>query len=60
MAGLVGHELYERRDLAVATDFREIIAIVLQSQFGLTTTQLSKIVPNGPRPGRQLTTLIRA
>ena len=58
--GLSGNELYEGRDLAVATDFREIIATVLQAQFGLTTTQLSKIVPNGPRPGRELTTLIRA
>jgi uncharacterized protein (DUF1501 family) len=58
--GLSGNELYEGRDLAVATDFREIIATILQSQFGLTTTQLSKIVPNGPRPGRELTKLIRA
>jgi len=46
--------------LAVATDFREIIATALQSQFELTTTQLSKIVPNGPRPSRELTTMIRA
>src|SRR6266542_3555299 len=58
--GLSGNELYEGRDLAVATDFREIIATVLQAQFGLTTTQISKVVPNAPRPGRELTALIRA
>jgi uncharacterized protein (DUF1501 family) len=58
-AGLSGNELYEGRDLAVATDFREIIATVLQAQFGLTSTQLSKVVPNGPRPSRELNGLIR-
>ena len=49
--GLSGNELYEGRDLAVATDFRDIIATVLQAQFGLTTTQISKVVPNTPSPG---------
>src|SRR5919198_2517914 len=32
--GLSGNELYEGRDLAVTTDFREVIAAVLESQFG--------------------------
>jgi uncharacterized protein (DUF1501 family) len=57
--GLSGNELYEGRDLAVATDFRQIIATVLEAQFGLTSTQLSKVVPNGPRPSRELNGLIR-
>jgi uncharacterized protein (DUF1501 family) len=57
--GLSGNELYEGRDLAVATDFRQIIATVLEAQFGLTSTQLSKVVPNGPRPSREVNGLIR-
>jgi uncharacterized protein (DUF1501 family) len=57
--GLSGNELYEGRDLAVATDFRQIIATVLEAQFGLTSTQLSKVVPNGPRPSREFNGLIR-
>jgi uncharacterized protein (DUF1501 family) len=48
--GLAVNELYEGRDLAVATDFREILVTVLQSQFGLTTTQLSKIVRQWTQP----------
>ena len=58
--GLSGNELYEGRDLAVTTDFREIVATVLQSQLGLTSSQLLKVVPNGPRPSRELSGLIRA
>ena len=57
--GLSGNALYEGRDLAVATDYREIIATVLEGQFGLTTTQLSRVLPNGPRPSRELTGLLR-
>ncbi len=57
--GLSGNALYEGRDLAVATDFREIITTVLQAQFGLTSSQLSKAIPNGPRPSRELSELIR-
>jgi len=58
--GLSGSELYEGRDLAVTTDFREIIATVLQSHFALTASQLAKVVPNGPRPSREISGLIRS
>ena len=57
--GLSANALYEGRDLAVATDFREIITIVLQAQFGLTSSQISKVLPNSPVPGRELSGLVR-
>jgi uncharacterized protein (DUF1501 family) len=50
--GLSANELYEGRDLAVTTDFREVIAAVLESQFGLSSTQLGKVIPTGPKPRR--------
>jgi uncharacterized protein (DUF1501 family) len=58
--GLSGDELYEGRDLAVTTDFRQVIAAVLESQFGLSSTQLGKIIPKGPKPSRDIKELIRA
>lgn len=57
--GLSGNELYEARDLAVTTDFREVISAVLESQFGLTSTQLDKVLPNGPKPSREMRELMR-
>jgi len=35
--------LYQGRDLAVTTDFREVIAAILEPQFGLSRTQLDKV-----------------
>ena len=58
--GLSGNELYEGRDLAVTTDFREIISVVLESQFGLTSTQLNKVIPHGPKPTRDAREMVRA
>ena len=57
--GLTGNELYEGRDLGIATDFREVISAVLETQFGLTTTQLMKVVPNGPKPTRDAREIFR-
>jgi uncharacterized protein (DUF1501 family) len=58
--GLSGNELYEGRDLAVTTDFREVISAVLEGQFGLTSAQLDKALPKGPKPSRQMREIIRA
>jgi uncharacterized protein (DUF1501 family) len=58
--GLSGSQLYEGRDLAVTTDFREIISAVLQAQFGLNSTQMEKVIPKAPKPGRDITEIIRA
>ncbi|MBI4524945.1 MAG: DUF1501 domain-containing protein [Deltaproteobacteria bacterium] len=58
--GLSGNELYEGRDLAITTDFREVISALLESQFGLTTTQLEKVVPKGPKPPREIREIFQA
>jgi len=58
--GLSGNELYEGRDLAVTTDFREVISVVLESQFGLTSSQLNKVIPRGPKPTRDTREMVRA
>jgi uncharacterized protein (DUF1501 family) len=47
--GLSGNNLYEGRDLAVTTDFREIITLALEAQFGLSTTQVFRVVPKAPK-----------
>jgi uncharacterized protein (DUF1501 family) len=57
--GLSGNELYEGRDLAVTTDFREVISAALEAQFGLTSAQLDKVVPKGPKPSRDMREMIR-
>ena len=57
--GLSGNELYEGRDLAVTTDFREIVSAVLESQFGLSSTQLGKVIPKGPKPSRDIREVVR-
>jgi uncharacterized protein (DUF1501 family) len=60
--GLSGNELYEGRDLAVTTDFRAVISAVLESQFGFSTstTQLNIVIPNGPKPSRDIREIMRA
>jgi uncharacterized protein (DUF1501 family) len=57
--GISGNELYEGRDLAITTDFRQVISTVLEAQFGLTSTQLGKVIPNAPRANQELRGLIR-
>ncbi len=49
--GLSGNELYEGRDLAVTTDFREIVSAVLESQFGLSSTGQSHPEGTEAEPG---------
>ncbi|MBF2014694.1 MAG: DUF1501 domain-containing protein [Rivularia sp. T60_A2020_040] len=44
--GLSKNQLYEGRDLAVTTDFRDVIGTVLQSHMNLEQAKLSKIFPN--------------
>ena len=58
--GISGNELYEGRDLAITTDFRQVISAVLEAQFSLTSTQLNKVIPNAPTESQGLRGLIRA
>jgi uncharacterized protein (DUF1501 family) len=46
--GLAPGDLYQERDLAVTTDFREPIAQVLRTHLGLSATQMRKIFPQMP------------
>ncbi|WP_254174949.1 DUF1501 domain-containing protein [Planktothrix pseudagardhii] len=44
--GLAKSELFEQRDLKVTTDFREVIAQILLSNFKLNSEQLLRVFPN--------------
>ncbi len=44
--GLSSDRLHEGRDLAVTTDFRDVISTVLQRHINLDKTSISKIFPN--------------
>jgi uncharacterized protein (DUF1501 family) len=46
--GLAKSALYQERDLAVATDFREPIGAVLRSHLGLTDAQVAQVFPGKP------------
>ncbi|MBY0402315.1 MAG: DUF1501 domain-containing protein [Cyanobacteria bacterium] len=43
--GLETEQLYEKRDLAVTTDFRTILSKILVEQFHLSPAQLSQVFP---------------
>jgi uncharacterized protein (DUF1501 family) len=51
--GLDAASLYEGRDLAVTTDFREVIAQVLEQRFRLADQQLAQVLP-GMRQRKRL------
>ena len=57
--GLSTGELYQERDLAVTTDFRDPLATVLKSHMGMQDDQLARIFPNHPVQHAALTGLIR-
>ncbi|MBV8452839.1 MAG: DUF1501 domain-containing protein [Deltaproteobacteria bacterium] len=58
--GLSPQHLYQERDLAVTTDFREPIAAVLSTHLGLGDSQISRVFPQRPRSSGHTATLIRA
>ena len=47
--GLEASALYQDRDLAITTDFRDIVADVLEQRFRLTDAQLAKVLPQMPK-----------
>jgi uncharacterized protein (DUF1501 family) len=49
--GLAAKQLYQGRDLAVTTDFRLVLATILERHLGLRGEQLDRIFPGMP-PGR--------
>ena len=58
--GLSTGELYQERDLAVTTDFREPLATVLKAHMGLQDAQLTRVFPGRPASSANLSGLIRA
>jgi uncharacterized protein (DUF1501 family) len=46
--GLATAQLYQRRDLAVTTDYRSVLATILERHLGLTDHQLAQIFPGLP------------
>jgi len=57
--GLSPGELYQERDLAVTTDFRDPLATVLKSHMSLHDAQLTKVFPGQPASSGSLSGLIR-
>ncbi len=58
--GLESQALYQNRDLAVTTDFRSIVATVLERHFRLSDTALERIFPAAPARGQGVDSLVRA
>lgn len=56
--GLADDQLYQNRDLAVTTDFRQVLASVLGRHLGLGDATLDKVFPGGPGGGTSLGGLI--
>jgi uncharacterized protein (DUF1501 family) len=58
--GLAEAQLYQRRDLAVTTDFRSVIAAVLERHLHLKDAELATVFPQAPPTSRDLRKLVRA
>lgn len=58
--GLDASALADGRDLAVRTDFRQVLAPLLQRHLGLSETALAAVFPNGPQTWRYADQLLRA
>jgi uncharacterized protein (DUF1501 family) len=58
--GLSTAALYQERDLAVTTDFREPIGTVLRAHMGLQSAQVDRIFPNRPPDSGNVIKLIKA
>lgn len=58
--GLDARALADGRDLAVRTDFRQVLAPVLERHLGLSETALATVFPGGPQTWRYADKLLRA
>ena len=56
--GLASAQLYQRRDLAVTTDFRSVLAAILERHIRLTDHQLEAVLPGGPPDSPELAQMI--
>lgn len=58
--GLDSSALADGRDLAVRTDFRQVLSPLLQQHLGLSETALATVFPGGPHTWRYADKLLRA
>ncbi len=58
--GLAPSQLYQQRELAVTTDFREPISSVLETHLGLGAAQIERVFPGRHAPFRNAAGLLRA
>ena len=56
--GLAPAQLYQKRDLAVTTDFRAALGAILERHMRLTDAQLDAVLPAAPRPSAELTRML--
>jgi uncharacterized protein (DUF1501 family) len=56
--GLAPGQLYQRRDLAVTTDYRAVLSAILERHMRLTDAQLEAVLPGAPRPSAELARMI--
>jgi uncharacterized protein (DUF1501 family) len=57
--GLSNQHLYQDRDLAITTDFREPISDVLEKHLGLGRSQVGRVFPDCPKPSSHTASLLR-
>jgi len=58
--GLAATHLYQRRDLAITTDFRAALAAILGAHIGLGDSQLDLVFPGRPPVGASLGQMLAA
>ena len=58
--GLAPAQLYQRRDLAVTTDFRTVLAVILERHMRLADRQLEAVLPDAPPATQELAKIISA
>jgi uncharacterized protein (DUF1501 family) len=51
-------QLYQKRDLAVTTDFRSVLAVVLERHMRLSDAQLTAVLPDAPAASPALARII--
>jgi uncharacterized protein (DUF1501 family) len=56
--GLAPAQLYQRRDLAITTDFRAALSPILERHMGLVDRQLEAVFPGAPTAGAELVRLL--
>jgi uncharacterized protein (DUF1501 family) len=57
--GLASMQLYQKRDLAITTDFRTVLAAILERHMRLTDRQLEAVLPGAPPVSADLAQIIR-